>query len=653
MRYYIKFQIILLFTLIYSSISYSQPYTITLKPGPLLSADTPIKHSLGCTKTNNTQPDEVSNFGHSAFIHYFQWTFNNIGCGEGTGRFLIRFPELETMFDTIPCNVTIENVELKFYGVPDSYSMIYGNSHFPSSPYANSSNSGHCQRITSDWDTFNVTWNTQPTTTTVNQIPLPVSQSQWNWDMTVNVTQLIQDMLDEGNNYGMMFRLNNESIYKNVQFASSKHSNPDLWPELIVTYSYDSFKSDIIANHPSTCHMSDGSITINNLNLDDVYYLSYTHNGVTISYDELIPNNNGIFVIPNLASGYYDIVLENDLCRTETTVFLDDYNPPNITVDDITNVSCPGGNDGEIVLAVTGDGNSFQYSWEPSLGHSSILHNLPAGSYEVTVTDNKGCHSMETIEVTEPNPIELKVEITPENCGENDGQIKINGIKGATPLYTYSWSNSNETSTTLSNISQGEYTLTVTDGIGCEFDTTFIVPEIPNFTIFAHPDGNTIFAGESLGLNVDISNNIFNENYTWTPPQALSCTDCANPTANPKETTTYYVTVYDENGCSQTDSLTIYVEYGCIDYYVPELFSPNSDDKNDHYCVFADCVSSYNLSIFNRWGEMVFMSDSIDECWDGKYKGKELNSGVFVYKLHITTTEGKEINKSGNINLIR
>jgi gliding motility-associated-like protein len=83
--------------------------------------------------------------------------------------------------------------------------------------------------------------------------------------------------------------------------------------------------------------------------------------------------------------------------------------------------------------------------------------------------------------------------------------------------------------------------------------------------------------------------------------------------------------------------------------FVPSIFSPNDDGKNDQQCVFGNCIASMEFSIFNRWGEVVFSTTDQNQCWDGIYKGKKVNTGVFVYKLKASLINGSEVNKSGNI----
>ena len=94
----------------------------------------------------------------------------------------------------------------------------------------------------------------------------------------------------------------------------------------------------------------------------------------------------------------------------------------------------------------------------------------------------------------------------------------------------------------------------------------------------------------------------------------------------------------------------------CGDFYVPQAFSPNGDGNNDLFTgrIFEECVKDFDLRIFNRWGEMIFHSESIYNAWDGTFKGKYAEEGVYVYKMELLLLEEFDPTLySGNIQLIR
>lgn len=86
---------------------------------------------------------------------------------------------------------------------------------------------------------------------------------------------------------------------------------------------------------------------------------------------------------------------------------------------------------------------------------------------------------------------------------------------------------------------------------------------------------------------------------------------------------------------------------------LPSAFSPNGDGNNDWLFVYGGQIEKIFLSIYNRWGELIFESTSIDNGWNGSFKGNNAPSGVYVYKLQIIYSDGEKETKSGNITLIR
>jgi gliding motility-associated-like protein len=83
------------------------------------------------------------------------------------------------------------------------------------------------------------------------------------------------------------------------------------------------------------------------------------------------------------------------------------------------------------------------------------------------------------------------------------------------------------------------------------------------------------------------------------------------------------------------------------------MFSPNGDGNNDAFCVLGNCVQSMELTIYNRWGEVMFESSSQSNCWDGTHRDKPVNSGSYVYKLRVINTDGEEEITTGNVTLVR
>jgi gliding motility-associated-like protein len=91
----------------------------------------------------------------------------------------------------------------------------------------------------------------------------------------------------------------------------------------------------------------------------------------------------------------------------------------------------------------------------------------------------------------------------------------------------------------------------------------------------------------------------------------------------------------------------------CGEMYVPNAFTPNNDGANDVLYVRGICLESLTFMVFNRWGEKVFETTDQRVGWDGSYKGEDLNTGVFVYRLEGKTYDGVGFSLKGNVTLIR
>lgn len=89
------------------------------------------------------------------------------------------------------------------------------------------------------------------------------------------------------------------------------------------------------------------------------------------------------------------------------------------------------------------------------------------------------------------------------------------------------------------------------------------------------------------------------------------------------------------------------------DIFIPNVFSPNGDNRNDFFYVLGSVIESVDLSVFNQWGELVFESHSPAEKWNGMFKGKPAAVGVYVYVAKIKTTNGLLLDRKGSVNLVR
>jgi gliding motility-associated-like protein len=184
-------------------------------------------------------------------------------------------------------------------------------------------------------------------------------------------------------------------------------------------------------------------------------------------------------------------------------------------------------------------------------------------------------------------------------------------------------------------------------------DTSIVIEDCSCLTEIQQ-EASTLNLGDTLQLNASGA-----ETYSWTPPQGLSCTDCSDPLASPTETTTYIVIGSNASGCVSSDTITLTVDteidIECNEFFIPTIFSPNGKgpQANETFCIYSDCVEQFKLVIHNRWGEKIFESEDIAQCWDGTFKGSEAATGTYAFNLYIKRADETIVSKSGTITLVR
>jgi gliding motility-associated-like protein len=118
------------------------------------------------------------------------------------------------------------------------------------------------------------------------------------------------------------------------------------------------------------------------------------------------------------------------------------------------------------------------------------------------------------------------------------------------------------------------------------------------------------------------------------------------------ESGTYKVILKVSNKyCSCTDSVNIRVTSS--DLQVPYVFTPNGDGMNDEFRVAYKSLVSFKCWVFNRWGQKVYSWTDPSKGWDGTFNGQPATPGAYYYIIEATGADGENLNKKGNINLLR
>lgn len=272
------------------------------------------------------------------------------------------------------------------------------------------------------------------------------------------------------------------------------------------------------------------------------------------------PTGEGTSYISNLHAGNYTVVVTDSAgCQTQQTYAI--TQPAQISLSpSSTNNTCFG--DSAAVLSVnpvSGGVAPYDYLWNTgnSADTLSTLSSVPAGSFQVTVTDANGCTRSQAFTVTQGNAISVGTTVTHITCpGGTTGTASLN-VTGGAGGFQYGWTPSVSTSGNASNLGAGAYTVQVTDVAGCTSVVQFNLTEPPAFdldtnlfsTLNCHGDSNAVIAVLMSGGNPGYS-------YSWSPVPAGS-TGAGTPVFGQLPAGVYNLQVLDAQGCVVNYSLAV------------------------------------------------------------------------------------------------
>ncbi|MBK7873792.1 MAG: gliding motility-associated C-terminal domain-containing protein [Saprospiraceae bacterium] len=322
--------------------------------------------------------------------------------------------------------------------------------------------------------------------------------------------------------------------------------------------------------------------------------------------------------------------------------------------------------------ATNSSGGNLIYQWSSNDGNQISNPNLPIinvnkpGIYTLKVTNiDNGCAAQDLVEVIDdtnyPTGIEAKL-FDPLCENDKNGQIQIAQTFGGTPPFVYSLNGRPfEMVNGFSGLGAGNYRLAVEDAAGCRYETKFTLDDgmrlrvdLGADIILNQPEESAVLEPivnvprrEITGMRWETGNELFD-----------SCV-CWQQRVSPTETTLYRVTVRNDLGCEATDDLLVTLTND-IPIFIPNAFSPNGDGYNDIFMIYSGSTpfKMRFLYLYQRWGDQVFTAVDLftnDESrgWDGTFKGKKLNPGVYVYFFEIELANGDVIPFKGDVTLVR
>jgi gliding motility-associated-like protein len=372
-------------------------------------------------------------------------------------------------------------------------------------------------------------------------------------------------------------------------------------------------------------------------------------------------------------SGNYKLTLLDTInnCTHESTGFvLEVYNAP------ISNIANPDEIDctlKEIELDGTASQSveALSYQWVYNsnfIGNAPIINVENSGTYSLIVSnENSDCSDTSSVDVVyNAPPIEsVNLDISLPSChGENDGIIVFETIDGGSPSYKYSIDGGlNFVSyNQFYNISAGPVDLLIEDRNGCQWDTSFVILNPIKLWLDIGED-QLLYMGDTLELEASI--NIPTDQVDtiiWYPSDIFECTgggQCFEVFGRPLSSIYARATLIDLNGCIVKDKIKIEVDKESI-AYVPNIFSPNGDNQNDKFKIYAGNTVKQikHFSVYNRWGKTIyksvnFLPNDPNYGWDGTLNGKPLGPDVFVYWAEVELVNGQKTIFKGEVTLIK
>ncbi|MFH0864986.1 MAG: PKD domain-containing protein [Bacteroidota bacterium] len=364
----------------------------------------------------------------------------------------------------------------------------------------------------------------------------------------------------------------------------------------------------------------------------------------------------------NLPAGTFTVTVSCGSCSSTASATITNTAGPSVTITNIINASC-GFSNGSATTNATGGTTPYLYSWNSSPQQSgTVLQNVPAGTYNVTVTDFNGCTATNTVTIGGTVPPTASTSVTSETCDMLNGTATVTA-SGGTGSYTYSW-NSNPPQYTYSatGLASGSYTVTVNDGL-CTVTAIATVPSLPGPTagfsaqpqILTPIDGPVSFLDNSSGNIVT---------WDWNFGDGTSNGSGNELTHTYENLGTFLVTliVTDNNGCTDTTQDTIKVKE-IFTLYIPSSFTPNGDGINDYWTPKGLSVDpdNFDMFIFDRWGNLMFHTSkwfsALNQCepWNGTFNNKgnfnDILMDIYIYRIKVKELEGPKHEYIGKITL--
>ncbi len=476
---------------------------------------------------------------------------------------------------------------------------------------------------------------------------------------TYHIKIAIADAFDSSNDSGVFLEAGSFSSSRDIVLTSNTWLNNQ--PSASDTLVYEGCGKARI-------HFQRLGTPCNLLYPDTVYYtisgtatngVDYTTIGDSVLFAATVDTASiQLSTIPDLLiEGNETITLNiiNSTPPASITLTIVDAPPLSVNLNPDTVFNCPPPS---LHLTAVGTGGAstlgYSYNWvnaNSNTANATVNPNQTT-TYYVTITDacgNTATDSMHVI-VTAYTPLVATASHDTAICYGNSVTLWEN-VTGGRLTYTYHWNPGGTTNDSLLVTPTITTTYTVTATDQCAQTVT------QHITVTTHPIQALFTFDFASNQNIQFHNySTGATSYYWNfgDNSADSISYLDNPTHYFSHDGTYIVKLIAINnqGCKDSIFQTLVILPDFYFYY-PNSFSPNDDGKNDIFTGYGIGIKTYKMTIYNRWGELIYYTTDIQKGWDGTYMGKEAEVGVYVCIFDLETFNNKETRKIGNVNLIR
>lgn len=327
---------------------------------------------------------------------------------------------------------------------------------------------------------------------------------------------------------------------------------------------------------------------------------------------------------------------------------------------------------GDSVVLTSALASSYLWS-DGSTSQSIVVYN--SGVYSVVITDSNGCSGTSTPTIVTVNPAGGNpplIAVSVNGGSPIPGSDPVVLCPGEAAVLSSNAPTNNQwyldggliqgaTNQLLSVSESGVYLVEVLDGQGNPISSNvieieFLPAQINDFTI----DNQTITAGDVVVLNADVNGLV---SYEWEIDNEISTE--ATPSFEMNTPGVYSVLLITTDGiCSDTllkqTYLTVLAKEDTntsfeqdVHWFIPNVFSPNNDGCNDAFYLRGDGLSDVSISIFDKWGTMIFNTDNQSTGWQGDQNGKPVVEETYVYLVSFISPSGKQVSTSGHVTVLR